>query len=126
LAMLTIASLYTDLRLPLAAKANALAVAAVAMSSGDDSLVDLVPAGLVAAAHADFLAGAWCAAVEIFEVALLAQYNLVEDGLNIDKHEGLQTALLDLVYISACARDLVLGFDVRVNGLLESLGLACP
>ena len=59
LAMLMIARLYLELRLPAAAKAHGLAVATSALQSADEDLADLVPRGLLIAAHADFASGAW-------------------------------------------------------------------
>ena len=104
LAMNAIAGLYLDLQLPQAAKAYALGVAYIADSSGDEELADLVPAGLLMAASADFVAGAWCSAVELFELGLGAQYQLIEDGTDSDKHTGVQNACLQLVYVNACAK----------------------
>ena len=104
LAMIIIAKLYLELRLPQASKSYALAVAYIAASKGDEELAGLVPAGLLTAASADFVAGAWCSAVELYELGLDAQYQLIEDGTDWYKHTAVQDASLQLVYVNACAR----------------------
>ena len=104
LSMIFIAELYLELRLPQASKSHALAVAYIAMSSRDEAIADLVPAGLLMAASADFIAGAWCSATELYELGLVAHYELVEDGGDWEKHSVLQNAFLHLTYINGCAR----------------------
>ena len=110
LAMMLIAELYFELRLPQASKSYALAVSYIAASKGDEDLVDLVPAGLLQAAGADFIAGAWCNAAELYQIGLRAQYGFIEDGTDFDKHPAIQNALLHLSYIHACAQTI--GSDV--------------
>ena len=104
LAMIVIARLYLELRLPQASKSYALAVAYIAASRRDEDLADLVPAGLLMAASADFVAGAWCSAVELHELGLCAQSQLIEDGTDWDKHKAVQDAFLQLTYVNTCAR----------------------
>ena len=103
LAMILIAELYFELRLPQASKSYALAVSYIAASRGDEDLADLVPAGLLQAAGADFIAGAWCSAAELYELGLRTQYEFVEDGTDFEKHPAIQNALLHLSYVRACA-----------------------
>ena len=104
LAMIIIARIYLELRLPQASKSYALAVSYIAASKGDEELTDLIPAGLLMAANADFIAGAWCSATELYEQGLTAQYNLVENGVDFEDHPEVQGALMNLTYISACTR----------------------
>ena len=104
LAMILIAELYLELRLPQASKSYALAVSYIAAQKGDENLADLVPAGLLKAASADFIAGAWCSSVELYALGLRAQYEFIVDGTNIDKHPQIQNAFLHLSYIHACAK----------------------
>ena len=104
-AMLTIARIYRDLRLPLAAKAHALAVAMVAVRSGDDDLADLAPVGILMAADADFASGAWCGATELIELGLAAHYSLGGNKPEFER-EALEAATSKLTLISACAQDL--------------------
>ena len=102
--MIFIAKLYLELRLPQASKSYALAVAYIAALRRDEAIADLVPAGLLMAASADFIAGAWCSAAELYGLGLAAQYEFVEDGGDWEKHTVVQDALLHLTYINACAR----------------------
>ena len=104
LAMILIARLYLEVRLPQASKAYALAVAYIAALRRDETLADLVPAGLLMAANADFIAGAWCSAAELYKLGLAAQYEFIEDGGDWEKHTVVQNAFLHLTYINACAR----------------------
>ena len=104
LAMIIIAELYLELRLPQASKSYALAVSYIAALRRDDTLADLVPAGLLMAASADFIAGAWCSSAELYEFGLAAQYELIEDGADWEKHTAVQNAFLHLAYINACAK----------------------
>ena len=106
LAMITIARLYLDLRLPQASKSYALAVSYIAALRREEAIADLIPAGLLMAASADFVAGAWCSAAELYELGLGAQYEFVEDGGDWEKHAAVQNALLHLTYINACARTI--------------------
>ena len=106
LAMIIIGRLYLDLRLPQASKSYALAVAYIAALRRDENLADLVPAGLLMAASADFIAGAWCSAAELYELGLVTQYEFVEDGTDWEKHTAVQDALLHLTYVNACARTI--------------------
>ena len=85
-------------------KSYALAVSYIAASKGDENLADLVPAGLLKAAGADFIAGAWCSALELYELGLRAQYEFIVDGTDFDKHPAIQNALLHLSYMHACAK----------------------
>jgi hypothetical protein len=81
--MLLIASCYRELLLPQAAKHHALAVAYAALGSGDDSVLDLVPAGYLMASEYDYLAGAWCSSMELVDLGLRSQRMLVD--LDVDE-----------------------------------------
>ena len=104
LAMIIIARLYLELRLPQASKSYALAVSYIAALRGDEALADLVPAGLLMAASADFVAGAWCSAAELYELGLAAQSEFIEDGTDSEKHTAVENAFLHLTYVNACAK----------------------
>ena len=56
------------------------------------------------AARADFIAGAWWNATELYELGLVAQYEYVEDGFDSEKHAMVEEALLHLAYVKACCR----------------------
>ena len=104
LAMIIIARLYLELRLPQASKAYALAVSYIAALRRDEALADLVPAGLLMAANADFAAGAWCSATELYELGLVAQHEFIEDGIDSEKHTAVEDAVMNLTYVNACAK----------------------
>ena len=123
LAMLMIARSYLELRFPAAAKAYGLAVATSALQSADEELSDLVPRGLLIAAHADFAAGAWCGASELFEVGLVAQSQLIENGLDLEQHESVSEAVLHMTYISACAGDIDPSLHERVQASAARAGV---
>ena len=122
LAMMIISELYLELRLPQASKSYALAVSYIAASRADEYLADLVPAGLLQAAGADFISGAWCSAAELYELGLRAQYEFIEDGTDFEKYPRIQNALLHLGYASACSKivhpdlaALIEGVTVRID-----------
>ena len=104
LAMMIIARLYLELRLPHASKSYALAVSYIAAASREEELADLVPAGLLTAASADFIAGAWCGAAELYELGLAAQLEFIEDSTDSERHTAVDNAFLHLTYVNACAR----------------------
>ena len=123
LAMITISRLYFDLRLPQASKAYALAVAYIAALRNDDALADLVPTGLLMAARADFTAGAWWNAMELYELGLDAQYEYVEDGLESERHTMVEDALLHLAYVKACAEFVDPDLSVLINETVTRIGV---
>ena len=104
LAMIIIARLYLELRLPQASKSYALAVSYIASLRRDEALADLIPAGLLMAASADFVAGAWCSAAELYELGLAAQSEFIQDGTDSEKHTAAENAFLHLTYVNACAK----------------------
>ena len=122
LAMITISRLYFDLRLPQASKTYALAVAYIAALRSDDTLADLVPTGLLMAARADFLAGAWWSAKELYEFGLDAQYENVEDGFDSEKHTMVEEALLHLAYIKACSEVVDPDLATLTNETITRIG----
>ena len=122
LSMIFIAKLYLELRLPQASKSYALAVTYIAASRRDEALADLVPAGLLLAASADFIAGAWCSATELYELGLAAHYQFVEDGGDWEKHAVVQNVLLHLTYINACARTFNSDLAALIGGKTSRAG----
>ena len=122
LAMTIIARLYLELRLPQASKSYALAVAYIATSRGDEELADLVPAGLLMAASADFVAGAWCSATELYELGLMTQSMFIEDGIDSEKHSGVEDAVLKLSYVNACARIVDSDLAALIGSTIARIG----
>ena len=114
LSMLMIAKIYLELKLPQASKSYALAASYIAASRQDEQLVHLVPAGILMAANADFIAGAWCSATELYERGIAMQYALIEDGTDWEKHTVLQNAVLHLSYANLCARTVDRGLAALI------------
>ena len=104
LAMIFIARLYLELRLPQASKSYALGVSYIAGLRRDEAIADLIPAGLLMAAEADFFAGAWCSSAELYELGLSTHFEFIEDGHDLEKYTEAQNGLLHLIYVNACAR----------------------
>ena len=92
LAMLSISDIYTELRLPMAAKQYAMAVAFAGHATQNKDVQDLIPLGLFGAADCDHGAGAWISATELTRVAMLAQHQFVSDPWNNEEHPYLEEA----------------------------------
>ena len=123
LTMIFIARLYLELWLPQASKSYALAVAYIADARGDEKLADLIPAGLLMAADADFAAGAWCSALEMCELSLAAQHELIADGTNSEKHQDMvEDSLSNLAHIAACARSVDPDLAAYVDAMINRIG----
>ncbi len=123
LAMLLIAECYERLHLPAAAKYYAHAIAGLAQGSGDDDLLDLVPDGLLLAAHLDYVAGAWCSATELTEVGLMAQGLYVENGLDPSAHSNLERVAFEQAIVLDAARQVVPELVSQLRGAIERTGL---
>ncbi|OFI36750.1 hypothetical protein BIU82_11755 [Arthrobacter sp. SW1] len=89
LAMLTIASVYSDLKLPHAAKKYALNAASIAVSSSDSDVIDLVGDSLIQAFHHCYAAGAWLDATALSQVAIQAHGIYAEDAFDREQHPDL-------------------------------------
>ncbi|WP_432563056.1 hypothetical protein [Kineococcus sp. SYSU DK003] len=92
LAMLSISDIYTELRLPMAAKQYAMAVAFAGHATQNEDVQDLIPVGLFGAANCDHAAGAWIGATELTRVAMLAQHHFMLDPWNNEKYLYLDGA----------------------------------
>ena len=122
LAMSLISRLYLQLWLPQASKSYALAVAYVAASSGDDNLADLVPSSLLIAAKADFAAGVWCSATELYELGLEVQHEFIQDGTDWGKHKEVEDAITNLVYIDAASKLIHADLADSIDATIDRLG----
>ncbi|QDG65248.1 hypothetical protein NIBR502772_02600 [Pseudarthrobacter sp. NIBRBAC000502772] len=89
LAMLTISSVYSDLKLPHAAKKYALTAASIAVSSQDPDVIDLVSDSLIRAFSTCYAAGAWLDATAFSQLALRAHGTYVEDAFDHEQHPEL-------------------------------------
>jgi hypothetical protein len=79
LVMLLISDCYSRLNLPTAAKQYALAVVGLARRA-NESVLDLISAGLLAAAAIDYSSGAWCSALELTNLGLVQERLLVDEA----------------------------------------------
>lgn len=103
LAMRLIASLYSELRLPHAAKQYALTVAWNAAASDDTGLHDLIPEALIDAMDAAYVAGAWHDAAALARMAILAHANLAENALDLEAHPSLTRVDFDMSMVHLVA-----------------------
>jgi hypothetical protein len=103
-AMLFIARIYGELRMPLAAKQYALSAAFAACTLPHREVADLAPAGLFEAASYDHLAGAWLSALRMTHAAILLHTRLAADPWDLDRHNDLATATAHAVVIQAAVR----------------------
>jgi hypothetical protein len=78
LSMLMIAGAYAELGLSHAAKQYALAVASAAHGSGVDDVADMIPRGILIASEIDYAAGAWCSALGLAEIGMIAAHQYVD------------------------------------------------
>ena len=104
LAMLFIARIYGELRMPLAAKQYALSAAFAACTLPHREVRDLAPAGLFEAASYDHLAGAWLSALRMTQAAVLLHTQLAADPWDLDKHDNLAAATAHAAVIQAAVR----------------------
>ena len=114
LTMLAISRCYAQLNLPLAAKQYALAVAGVASGAGSD-FRDLVPVGMLDAADVEFRAGAWCSALELIDIGMMAYYLLVDESVNEVAREMAGRAIVELGMLLRGARTFAPALVPRVE-----------
>ncbi len=123
LAMLLAADIYSQLRLPLAAKQHALAAAVAANASYDADLKILVPRCLALAASYDYQAGSWLTATHTFRATILGQAALVDDPGNLDRHSEFADMLTYQSMILKTARDLRPALTEPIEAVLQSTGI---
>jgi hypothetical protein len=104
LAMLHIAHIYSELKLPQAAKKYALAAGYGALHAHDQRLRDLAPPAVFDAARYEYQSGAWLTALAMTRVAILLQANYAADPWNLDRHEILGTTILHAAVVKAASR----------------------
>ena len=104
LAMLFISHIYRELHLPQVAKKYALAAAFAALNTDDARVRDLAPIGLFRAAHAEYEAGAWLAALELTGVGTALQSEFAPDPWNLEMHEDFERAAAYAASIKAAVR----------------------
>lgn len=134
LTMRVIAGIYAELRMLYAAKQYALAVAAVASSSGEPDLQDLVAEAFIDAMDYAYVAGNWADALALAHVAVLAHGVLAENAFDYDDHPSLQrlefNALMVLLAAEHFRPDALpvlrealgeTGFERNVSDLIEEV-----
>ncbi|WP_179012440.1 hypothetical protein [Paenarthrobacter ureafaciens] len=89
LAMLTISGLYSNLKLPHAAKKYALTAASIAVSSQNSDVIDLASDSLIRAFNACYGAGAWLDATALSQLALQAHGTYAEEAFDHEHHPEL-------------------------------------
>jgi hypothetical protein len=124
LALLMLARCYEHLGLLLAGRQHALAAVGLAHAHGRDAHGDLIAAGLMKVGRLDYLAGAWCAATESYEVAMMAHVVHEEDPWNPERHEELTAAYLHGAYLRAAAEAADPKLAERVRRTQEESGLS--
>ncbi|HTR75699.1 MAG TPA: hypothetical protein VMH33_10655 [Solirubrobacterales bacterium] len=106
LSMLMIAETYKELRLPLAGKQYALAVAGTANTGGDE-VRDLLAHALIVASEMDYAAGAWASAVELADIGLIGHAVLLDPEEDSWAERDFQNSLMTIGLSLRLARQMV-------------------
>jgi hypothetical protein len=107
LSMLMIAETYKELRLPLAGKQYALAVAGTANASGGDDVRDLLAHALIVASEMDYAAGAWASAVEIADLGLVGHAVLLDPEEDSWAQRDFSNSLMTIGLSLRLARQMI-------------------
>jgi hypothetical protein len=95
------------LRLPLAGKQYALAVAGTANTSGGDDVRDLLAHALIVASEMDYAAGAWASAVELADIGLVGHAVLLDPEEDSWAERDFQSSLMTIGLSLRLARQMV-------------------
>lgn len=117
LVLLLLARCYERLGLHLASRQQALIAVGLAHAHGDDDDGDLMAAGLMQVAHADYHSGAWCAAAESYGVAIMAHVLHQDDPWDAERHEDLAATYVHGACMLAAARSA----DARLAKRIEAI-----
>jgi hypothetical protein len=117
LSMLMIAETYKELRLPLAGKQYALAVAGTANTSGGDDVRDLLAHALIVASEMDYAAGAWASAVELADIGLVGHAVLLDPEEDSWTERDFKNSLMTIGLSLRLARQMIPG----AVGLVEEV-----
>jgi hypothetical protein len=107
LSMLMIAETYKELRLPLAGKQYALAVAGTANTSAGDDVRDLLAHALIVASEMDYASGAWASAVELADIGLVGHAVLLDPEEDSWADRDLKNSLMTIGLALRLARRMV-------------------
>lgn len=125
LSMLMIARAYAELGLAHAAKQYALAVAAAADGSGADDVTDMIPRGVLTASEIDYAAGAWCSALGLAEIGMIAAHQYVDLDTDNATAEHLPKAVTTIGNVLRAARQFELASIAdNAQRIAEQIGVA--
>lgn len=122
--LLALGDLYGKLHLPLAARQHALAAARAAGASDADEVRGMVPHALFVASEHDYRAGSFASALQVLQVAMVAQQALVDAEVDPWADRDFRRALLTTGVCFNSAHDLIAGpFADSVDELIRTVGL---
>ncbi|MEO9246184.1 hypothetical protein ABDK96_00610 [Citricoccus nitrophenolicus] len=104
--MLLASAVYSELRLPLAAKQYAMSAASIARATGDPGLAVLVARGLILTATYEHQAGQWLTATRTFRIGIWAQAELAGDPWSFERYPYFRDMLIDQCFIIRAASSL--------------------
>jgi hypothetical protein len=122
--LLTAASIYLRLDLPIASKHYALAAAALAQTTSDNSVKLAIANGFAVAAKAEHAAGQSASAMMTMEIAALAQSNYSDDPWNSERHPYVEGMLVAQALIYKIAVDSRPTLVPMLEKLLAKTGAA--
>jgi hypothetical protein len=116
------ARIYSQLKLPHAAKQYASVAAAIASASNDPGLSDLIPQAWSEAAVYAYEAGAWMDTTKLISRSRLAHAHFAEHAFDFDAHPHLETEDVHQAFVYAAARSYRPGLLPRLESDLEETG----
>lgn len=106
-AMLIASGFYVRFHLPIAAKYYALAAAASVPATIDLADRELVARGIIEAGSAEYQAGNWLSAAEIFAIGIPAQSQLADDPWDEERYPYLERMRFELTMMLVAARQIM-------------------
>jgi hypothetical protein len=123
LSLMMLTRTYSELGLLFAARQQALLAVTLAFHYGEPTDRDVVVAALMQIGHLDYRGGSWCAAVESYNVALLAHLQESEDPWDMTRHEDFAALATHSAYLRAAAELLGSDTATAVRESQEEYGL---
>jgi hypothetical protein len=121
--MLLASAVYSNLRLPLAAKQYAMSAATVARLSGDPDLSVLIARGLILTAMYEQQAGQWLTATQTFRSGIWVQAQLAGDPWSFERYPYFQDMLINQCHMLRAASSLRPGLLPAIESVVQSTGL---